>query len=387
MSAHDPSHGNTPHTHGHEPCDCGHGNEHAHAHGKAGDECAGGGECGGCDGHEHHHHHGHAVAALDRQFFVWVSAAVLALWGGVMLWYFASGLIVHYLSGTGAFRIQCLIAGLALCVLAAFTLLRSREEAAAGDCSHEGECCAHGHGEETEHDAHGDHHHHHHHHHDHAHGSAGGWSSKVVAFFILVVPLSAAALYSPHGYSDEFKRLKVESAITSNTLRGGGIDLRERAEKAKPVPGANVSAAAATKTGSDPLAFDVAELERLSGGRTAEGNIPLQLVELFYMPAQTPDVRDVVATQTIETVGQAIRDKDNPKRFRLFRLMVTCCSADARPISVPVEFEGAMPEWREMAWYKVIGTVEYREENGAQTAVFKAKELRPDKAPRNQLMF
>jgi uncharacterized membrane protein YcgQ (UPF0703/DUF1980 family) len=137
----------------------------------------------------------------------------------------------------------------------------------------------------------------------------------------------------------------------------------------------------------NPNAFTVAELERLSGGRSPEGNIRLQLVELFYLPAQTEDVKEVAAGETLEIVGQAIKDKVDATKLLLFRLMMTCCAADARPISVPIEFNGPPPEWREMSWYKAVGKVEYRDIDGTPTAVFKATSLTPEKAPRNQMMY
>jgi hypothetical protein len=73
------------------------------------------------------------------------SCFLLLLWGGVMVYFFASGRVVHYLTGFGGFRVQALICGLLLCVLAAFELL-VRER----------------HNHEHEHD----------HDHDHAHGQA-----------------------------------------------------------------------------------------------------------------------------------------------------------------------------------------------------------------------
>jgi len=216
--------------------------------------------------------------------------------------------------------------------------------------------------------------------------------AKVVTFLVLALPLSAAAMLTPDRFSDQFFMSKAAASATSgaNALSGGGIDLAKRAEKSKPLPGAATAAGGSTTTSQPPVnpnAFSVEELERLSGGRTPQGNIPLQLVELFYMPAQTRDVQEVVSTQTIETTGQAIKDKQDPTRMRLFRLMMTCCAADARPISIPVEFTGPTPEWREMAWYTVTGTVEYRDVDGNPTTVFKATALTPSKPPRQQMMY
>ena len=298
-----------------------------------------------------------------------------------MVYYFASGRVVHYLTGFGSFRLQALICGLLLCVLAAFELLvrpapaGSESESDAEDCRGCGGDHDHSHG------------HSHGHSHDHGHGgSSGGWVAKALTFLILAVPLSAAALYSPDRYSDQFFINKANAVTSSNTgaLGGGGVDLAKRAAKARPLPGAADGTAAAA---GGSTAFTVDELERLSGGRTPEGNIPLQLVELFYMPAQTRDVQEVVSTQIIETTGQAIKDKQDPTKMRLFRLMMTCCAADARPISIPVEFTEAPPSWREMGWYKVTGTVEYREINGEQSTVFKASALTPGKPPRQQMMY
>jgi uncharacterized membrane protein YcgQ (UPF0703/DUF1980 family) len=62
---------------------------------------------------------------------------------------------------------------------------------------------------------------------------------------------------------------------------------------------------------------------------------------------------------------------------------VTCCAADARPYSIPVEFEGGLPEYQEMGWYKIKGTVEYAEERGVRTAVIKAKGIEPSLRPKD----
>lgn len=356
----------------------------------------------GCCGHnaphhaaEHEHDHGpaHAVFRPAAAAFPWariVPCFLLLLWGGVMIYYFASGRVVHYLTGFGGFRVQALLCGLLLCVMAAFELLvRPPQEE------------DHGHGHDHEHD------HGHDHEHDeaggctgcggdhatgdHAHAAPGGWLAKAVTFLVLALPLSAAALYSPDRYSDQFFINKA-NAVTSagaSALSGGGIDLAKRAGKARPLPGAATTAApdGSAPANANANAFTVQELERLSGGRTPDGNIPLQLVELFYMPAQTRDVQEVVSTQVVETTGQAIKDKQDPTKMRLFRLMMTCCAADARPVSIPVEFEAAPPEWREMGWYKATGKIEYREINGTPTTVFKATGLTPSKPPRQQMMY
>jgi len=351
-----------------------------HDHPHAADPVPAHGHCGTDHHHGDHEHsdhgHGHhgAVTHLPVTHFPWARLAscfLLLLWGGIMVYYFASGRVVHYLTGFGGFRLQALICGLLLCVLAAFELLvRPAPDRSSHDHSHshDPETCGGCHDDD----------------HDHDHASPSSWISKLLTFLILALPLSAAALYSPDRYSDQFFINKANSVTSagSTALGGGGIDLSKRAEKSRALTGSTPGTGTGTSTD-----FTVEELERLSGGRTPEGNIPLQLVELFYMPAQTRDVQQVVSTQTVETTGQAIKDKQDPTKMRLFRLMMTCCAADARPISIPVEFTAAPPEWREMGWYKVTGSIEYREINGSQTTVFKAGSVTPSKPPRQQMMY
>ncbi len=352
------------------------------------------------------------AAALDRRFFHWIGCLVLLFWGAVMIYYFTSGRITHYLTGAGTFRVQCLVAGFGLLVLGLFNLLaKDRAEASApaeaDDASKENaeahaSCGHHDHGHDHDHSTCGHHHHHDHDHedcghescghdhggHGHTHGDDNNWFSKITAFFILAVPLGAAAVYSPDAYSPDFIMNKVNAASLSagGPQGSGGVDFAKRAEDSRPAePAASSTATAAAPVNAN--AFTVEELERLTGGRTPEGNIKLRLDELYYMPSQTRDVQEVVAQQRVETVGQAIKDKQDPTKMRVFLMMMSCCAADARPITLTVEFTGTVPEWREMAWYKLTGTVEYRELNGASTTVFKADTLAPEKPPRTQMLY
>lgn len=347
----------------HEGCGCQHGG-HDHDH-----------EAHGCCGHHHDHGHGEAIAALNQRFLHWLGCVALFFIGGVLIYAFTSGRIVHYLTGSGTFRVQCLVAGCGLLVLGAFNLFnRAGAEAGCQECEH-----GHGHGHEeaSAHDhGHGVAHHH--------HGEETSWVSALVAFLILVVPLGAAVVYSPDRFSDEFMRNKVLAATSSSDgpVGVGGTDFAKLAAQSRESASASSSSAPVNTN-----AFTVEELERLSGGRTEEGNIKLRLDELYYMPAQTRDVQEVVASQRLETIGQAINDRNDPTKMRIFQMMMSCCAADARPISIPVEFSGPPPTWREMAWYKLVGRVEYREINGATTTVFIADSIKPEKPPRTQLLY
>lgn len=312
------------------------------------------------------------MEAVNRRFLHWLGCVALFFIGGVLIYAFTSGRIVHYLTGSGTFRVQCLIAGCGLLVLGGFNLFnRSATPECSHDCGHDHD---HGDGEEGHHPSHAG---------GMGHGEETSWVSAIVAFLILVVPLGAAVVYSPDRYSDEFTRGKVMAATTAGEgpVGAGGTDFAKAAAQARD------KATTSSNTPTNANAFTVEELERLSGGRTDDGNIRLRLDELYYMPSQTRDVQEVVAGEKIETIGQAINDRNDPTKMRVFQMMMSCCAADARPISIPVEFSGPPPTWREMAWYKLTGRVEYREINGVSTTVFVADSLAPEKAPRTQLLY
>ncbi len=272
----------------------------------------------------------------------------MLIWAAVMIYYFSSGRIVAYLTSDGFFRIQCLIAGLILVVVTFFNWLN--REPAHADC----------------HDCHE---------HMETLSNSSSWAGFLCAVAILTVPLGASALYSPDRFSDDFNMKKLD-AVTN---------LKKNNPQAAALPAASKTAALDKNTTGS---FTVDDLVRETGGRTADGNIKLQLIEVYMMPAQKPDVRDVVSSQTVETIGQLIKDKNNPGQSKLFRMMVTCCAADARPIAVPVEFTtNPPPTWKELGWYKVSGKIIYRVINGASTAVFQTSSITPEKPPRSQFLF
>jgi uncharacterized membrane protein YcgQ (UPF0703/DUF1980 family) len=51
-------------------------------------------------------------------------------------------------------------------------------------------------------------------------------------------------------------------------------------------------------------------------------------------------------------------------RKRLYRLFITCCAADSRPIPIVLEFGKTPPEFPENDWVKVSGTMRFPLEEG-----------------------
>src|SRR3954465_9147474 len=89
-----------------------------------------------------------------------ISTLLLLLWGGVMLYFYASGRIASYLPPDGIFRPMVLWGGIGMVVVGLYNL------ATMG--SAEAECCEHDHDH-----GHGHNHDHDHHDHSHADGCCG----------------------------------------------------------------------------------------------------------------------------------------------------------------------------------------------------------------------
>jgi uncharacterized repeat protein (TIGR03943 family) len=285
---------------------------------------------------------------MENRLRALIQGLILLLWATVMVYYYTSGRIVAYLTSDGFFRTQCLIAGLILSVIALFNWFN--REPAHTDC----------------HDCHE---------HENTLANSSSWAGFICAAALLTVPIGASALYSPDRFSDAFNMKKLDAATV----------LKKNNPNAAALPAASKATPLNKNTTGT---FTVDDLVKETGGRTPEGHIKLQLIEVYMMPAQKPDVREVVSSQTVETVGQLIKDKNNQGQPKLFRMMVTCCAADARPIAVPVEFTSETPPtWKELGWYKVSGKIIYRQENGASTAVFQASAITPEKPPRSQFLF
>jgi hypothetical protein len=189
-----------------------------------------------------------------------ISALLLLLWGGVMLYFYVGGRIVHYLPPDGIFRPMALWGGIGMVVLALYNLATIGAKEADccehdhehdhghdhahkdGSCGHdhghshdhghvhkEGEACGHDHGHDHvhehkhehaheccghEHEHEHEHDHEHHSHYDtdptktqrppgHAHGilEESGALGKLVAILLLAVPVTYAAVRSPDRYS------------------------------------------------------------------------------------------------------------------------------------------------------------------------------------------
>lgn len=325
----------------------------------------------------------------SRKIFHYFGVVTLLVWGLVLLYFFASGRIVNYLKFE--FRVCMLIGGLLMLVLGLFNLFTSRvkpghfhehldgdeedDHAHAHDHSHEHEHehervegHAHGHGCDAG-CSHGDGHEHEH---DHEETTIPG---VLVTFLILLAPLLAAAAISPDGFSGD---VVVNKGLYTNTADAFGAQ-RAWGDRGKEGAG----------TAEDPFGKFTLDDLKAQVDQSPKGDFLLSVPTLFYS-AGDRELQDVMDGLPVETTGQVMPEKvNNPDgtRLRLFRLFIECCAADARPLGLPLEFGKKAPDLPEMSWVKVIGKMEYVQENDATVAVIRVESIVKTEAPPEKMMF
>jgi uncharacterized repeat protein (TIGR03943 family) len=368
-----------------------------------------------------------------------------------MLYFHGSGRLAggEYLARDGWFRPMVLVAGIGLCVLGLFNLATMGAKEA--DCCDDGHDHDHGHDHHHDHEhgaccGHDHSHEHHHHHHEeagvaakghahaydehgHAHGilEESGSVGRLLAIIILVVPVSYAAMKSPDRFSAQTavnKGVYTQNYADTSAARQYSrvkTDEKKPAPPAVPAPAPVVAAATPPATAAGDAAkapdappatatgdiakdvnaapapgaqtksygnFTLADL-KAQVPQSKEGNFLLEVPEIYYT-AGDKEVQGVLAGQSVETTAQVLPEKlNNPdgKRVRIFRLLIQCCAADARPFSIPVEFDKKAPEFKESTWVKVIGTMTYKSEGGQTVPVLQATSMVESAEPDNKMIY
>lgn len=227
----------------------------------------------------------------------------------------------------------------------------------------------------------------------------------------MIVPITVGAIYTPDAYS----AAAVKNKGLYNPVDAEASPLREQfsIRKEKPALPPALAAAEAARQGADTPAGAIAQAPPLEEGQpgadpqaqaqtnvygaftledlkqqveqSPEGNFMLSVPEIAFTVGDT-EVENVLGGQPVETVAQIMPEKlNNPNgtRARIFRLFVQCCMADARPLSVPVEFGKEPPAFREMGWVKIVGSIEYVVEGGKRVPLLNAKAMEETEAPKN----
>jgi uncharacterized protein DUF1980 len=318
------------------------------------------------------------------------------------------------------------------------------------DHSHEHQDCGHDHAKKAGGCGHDHGHAHHVHSHSHSHeGHTHGileessWPGRIAVLLILAAPLSWAAMSSPDRYSanaivnkglydpnytdtsraEQFSlQNKPKTAAKPTTAPVAVVttekaadlppamvspaDLGTQGTPAKPAastppPGVAVAAATAAETQTPPKnipapaqtakSYGTFTLEDLKAQvpQSKEGNFILEVPELYYTGGDV-DVQKVLTGQMVETVAQILPEKVNNAdghRLRIFRMLVQCCAADARPYSVPLDFGKKAPEFKDMTWVKVVGKMGYKKEGTQTVPIIEAIKVEETTAPDNAMIY
>ena len=280
---------------------------------------------------------------MNKLFSRWLHCATLAAWSAVLVYFFFSGRIQAFLHPT--FRPYVLIAGLVMAAMALVFLLLPAD----ADCCSSAEC---------------------------GHGLSRFAMGKILTFLVLLLPVTAAALFSPDSFGKD--------AILNRGILIDATGLRAptAAKSAPPdltLPtnsGAPAPTPATTTAPPDYLT------------RTPDGTIVAEVLDLLYA-AQDNALRKDFEGKAVELTAQLMPDASNNgsgKRFKAVRMFMTCCAADARPVATLVEAD-ALPKLPEMTWIKVTGTATFPIENGRRISILKAERVEKSAPPEESMLY
>jgi hypothetical protein len=225
------------------------------------------------------------------------------------------------------------------------------------DCGHLHEDCghdhAHSHAHAQVHDEHGHSHSHAHaHSHSHAHGHSHGQSHGSHAdhdhawapwrYVVLLIPIILFLLGLPS---------RPPQIVAKEIV----IDTRAEAEHA-----ARLTALGAS--GWQQLGFLAASVQ----DQADQTPIPVNFKRLETM-SSSPGEREHWKGKTVSVKGQFMPQTD--RLFRLVRLSIQCCAADAVQLDVPILAREPVTDVKREEWVIVTGRVDFREVQGKQTAV------------------
>ena len=288
---------------------------------------------------------------------------------------------------------------------------------------HDHGCCDHDHEPEKMHSHAHVHEHHgccdHDHDHDHeqapihSHDHEETPSGMAFSLLVLLVPLLAATAYSKDAFSSEYvaKWGKIERQMqqqriaqarasqpatadatpVTNPYTRDGIEAAEGdAGSSTPYPGqADTPPAPKDDKAAEAWgAFTMEDLKKMVP-QNAKGEFLIDVPQIFYT-AGDKELMDVMEGIPVETTAQLMEEtlhNPNNTRLKAFRLFIECCAADARPLSVPVDFGKAPPEYTEMGWYKLYGKLHYAKENEEIIPMIRIERIEATSEPTDGLLF
>ena len=288
--------------------------------------------------------------------------------GGVLIAFFINGRIDQYLHPQ--FRLWELAGGIGFCIAGAIYLVTKKSM----DCCVDGQCI---------------------------HNNPRSPVRAVVALGVIAVPLIAGTVFSKDSYDQQaiLNRGFVQDvsglplrnvakdgtpakdtnqpAIPSAAL--GGDNDENSIEPALPQDGTGKTA---SQSSAGPDSKDDSSEQYLP--RAEDGNVALEVSDLLYSETEE-SLRKMFSGKTVEVIGQYLPGSDKSE-FKIVRMFIVCCAADARPISVPVKAQGPVSV-ADMSWVKVIGQPEFVANGDRTKVVLKAVQVQPTDPPAEAMLY
>ena len=272
----------------------------------------------------------------------------LLLWGGTLLYFWASDRIGSYLHPQ--FHPYVLVAGAGLLVLSALWWWASRgSEAGCHDCG-----CHHEQDNEPR-----------------SRLSAGA----AFAFAVLLLPVSAAAFISPSQFGEAavMNRGIVTdiSQLPSAELPDGSWE--DAPEWDESVDGVDASWPEGQEEGVEYFT------------RAPDGSIQVETLDLLFA-AQEPGLREEFENQRVSIIGQYVPPRGGSTGgFDLVRMFMVCCAADSRPLGIKVTGEPiAVPR---MGWVRITGIARFVDNGGVLEPSLELEKIEEVEAPRESLLY
>jgi uncharacterized repeat protein (TIGR03943 family) len=302
-----------------------------------------------------------------------VNGITLVGLGAILLAFFFTGRLDQYLHPT--FRPWTLVAGIMFCIGGVIYALAKTTNG----CCIEGEC---------------------------VHQNAKSPLRSLLAFGVLFVPLAAGAAFSKdsfernavlnRGFVQDITKLpggpsvsKMAPAPPSVPPEALGNDIDESASASQPLPQDNPTVsnpASQPANPADPNVPNATTDQSIAQylPKSADGNVSLDVTDLLYGETEE-SLRKMFVGKTVEVTGQYLPGSD-AKQFKLVRMFIVCCAADARPLAVPVEVSGPMNA-TDMGWVKVTGIPTYSQTGERAHVVLKAAKVEPTDPPEDAMLY
>jgi uncharacterized repeat protein (TIGR03943 family) len=116
----------------------------------------------------------------------------------------------------------------------------------------------------------------------------------------------------------------------------------------------------------------------------ADDNLAVEITDLLRAKTTEP-LRNFIAGKNVAVVGQFVAGPTE-QNFRLTRMFIWCCAADARPIHVTVEVSVPV-DVPDLQWVRVIGRPQYSFADGHAHLLVKAYSVVPIKAPKDIMLY